>query len=96
MTTPNASLLEHIMGNKTLFSSVYEVLLKDEIQHILKKQQNDELFFMNVCKSREYDHNDYHSSDDDCHNVCVGLNVFYIGCFYNKHDSINTLTLGEK
>ena len=48
MSTPNASLLEHIMANKTLFSSVYEVLLKDEIQHILKKRYIDDLFWFYV------------------------------------------------
>ena len=84
------------MANKTLFSSVYEVLLKDEIQHILKKRYIDDLFFMNLFRSREYDHDDYHSSDDDIHNVVVELKAFRVGSFCNKYDSINTITPRER
>ena len=94
--TPNTSLLEHVLSDKRRFSSLYELLLKEEIENVIKKKYYDELFFLHLLRTQDCFSCDYITSDEYMDTVIVELKSFRTGKFFNEYDCINTITPGER
>ena len=94
--TPNTSLLEHVLSDKRRFSSLYELLLKEEIENVIKKKYYDELFFLHLLRTQDCFSCDYITGDEYMDTVIVELKSFRTGKFFNEYDCINTITPGER
>ena len=82
--TPNTSLLEHVLSDKRRFSSLYELLLKEEIENVIKKKYYDELFFLHLLRTQDCFSCDYITSDEYMDTVIVELKSFRTGIFFNE------------